>query len=871
MSPAHRRPVVAERMQRSRFSLKGSMLSSFSWYFVLVSFIPLVALGTIASRLAMDAISSSQAAALDSVLESQSDIIDGLVLQAENLMTSIKDNESINAAITSAEARGGYFSPSVRSTIMHPLSDLLSIKGLSLIRIVTASGAEVDVYEGGASNFSASAQDANADFRIRERLARTDKDTLWLGAEVPAGSSGSNGRIDVVAIFKGVDPANLKRDKADDAAYLLLGFEPESFGRALNSASKSTGASFILIDSQGRIISRTDGTKTGNPVEDALLHLLQGPQNVRHTFQGFPVRVRYTHMRSTGWTIAALLPESIHYARIRDIRNATLGFAVLMILGTLIFTIRVARRWVVPLRSLSEAFSHLGHLGGNFSRLGHFSRPGIPPDQGEDTGNLAKAASYVVSAEDSPGEVRDLMRWFSIFLETERERIRMDQALRESEARLRFEAEFDLLTGLHNRRWLFQTLGDWIKLHQTDETATFAAIFLDLDHFKLINDTRGHHVGDRILVLVAERLRECVGNRGELARLGGDEFIILIKDNRQRIESALVDDIESALLAPASIDDMRFNLSASIGIALCDHAYASPEEVLRDADIAMYRAKAGGRARREVFDNTMREQVFHRMELESELQAAVRMGGLGVYYQPIIRVQDRVCLGFEALARWPHAEFGMVMPGIFIPLAEESSLILEIGRYMVRKAARQVAEWKRQYPDKKFYVSVNLSPFQIRDEQLVEKMVESIRAEGAEPSDLALELTESAFLEDPGLTGQVIDNARAKGFRIFLDDFGSGYSSIGYLKEFHFDSIKIDRQFLAGLGKDQRVARLLKVFSEIARIFDLGVILEGVEEDAQFELLSGTSIDAVQGDYFSRPIKPSEVGAWIESIPSVAE
>lgn len=447
--------------------------------------------------------------------------------------------------------------------------------------------------------------------------------------------------------------------------------------------------------------------------------------------------------------------------------------------------------------------------------------------------------------------------------------------------------EYDALTGLHGREWLAEELGRMLLFRNTGDGSSGkwtpgnrrgVLILLDLDHFKLINETRGHAVGDRVLVIVADRLRAAVRDLGRVARMGGDEFAILVDesgDDSGCVSAecasdeaiAVADAVGSALDSPLETDGFRFVVTASIGINPIRPAYISADEVLRDAEIAMYRAKSGGRNRWECFEEPMREHVSRRMDLETELRTAVRTNGIQVKYQPIIRIFDGVCVGFEALARWPHAEFGLVMPGVFIPLAEESNLILELGRYMIREAARQIAIWKKDYPDRIFYVSVNLSPLQIRDSFLIEKMVETVIAEGAAPSDLVLELTESVFLENPTLTGKMIDSAREKGFRIYLDDFGSGYSSIGYLRDYHFDAIKIDRQFLSGLGRDNRAARLLGIFADIASVFDLGIVMEGVEDKSQFDLLSEMRIDAIQGDYFSRPVDASRIGEWIAALP----
>ncbi len=941
----------------TRARMKGGMLSSFLTYFLIVSFVPLVILGLLSVQMASRSILSAQNSAMDSVLESQDDIMENIVGQAENLLSAIAGTDSINEALNSPATGDDYLKLATQARIGYVLSNFLTIKGLSLIHLWVPGGGDFRV--GDTLYAEKQREDLKAD--IFRQLVASGQSVLWLGVnESLSGKDDKEKVVNVARLITRMDKASLE---SVPRAVLMLSFAPETFGASLAEVASTTGARFMIIDRNNRFIASSGDVAAGGPVPESLLSDLAGTARIRYHNDDRGRNLLFSiKIDRTDWTLIALMPESILLGRNRDIYLVTLICALVMFAGTLVFTIGVVRRWITPLRSISNAFRALGQ------------------------GSLDNDFRLESASLD---EVGDLVRWFNAYLESIHEKRRMDKALLASEARyslvaratneglweldfvtrkaffserfaqmlgfdrdgfgtdpeawfsrihsldrpgfdrelfahldgktsvfkneyrisrkdgeyiwiltrglalrdpgtgalrmagsnsdvtdrrraedrLRFEAEYDVLTGLHNRKWLNERLGHLLHWAKEGDGPRYAVIFLDLDHFKLINDTRGHNVGDKVLVAVAWRLRSCIHEHESLVRLGGDEFLVLVEGDPERRVHDVVDSIEEALTIPIDIDDGHFMITASIGVNLGRKEYSETEDVLRDADIAMYRAKAAGRARREVFDETMREEVFRRMELENELHVAVRTDGIGVFYQPIVRASDGVCLGFEALARWPHAEYGLVMPGVFIPLAEESSLILELGRYMIRKAARQIALWKKEYPDRSFYVSVNLSPLQIRDSFLIEKMVETVVAEGAAPSDLVLELTESTFLEDPGLTGRMIDSARGKGFRIFLDDFGSGYSSIGYLKDYRFDAIKIDRQFLSGIGKDERVTRLLEVFSELAAVFGLDIIVEGVEEKRQLELLAGMRIDAIQGDYFSKPVDAAHIGEWISSMP----
>lgn len=602
-----------------------SMLVSFAGYFIMVSLIPLLLLGGIAGLIASNAVAEYHKSATTSILRSHEDTILGVVSQAENLISAIIGNDAIIEGLKAPESADAYVTLATQAKIGYVLSNFLSIKGLSLIHLWVPGGPDFRV---GSTLYSESIDETIQD-RIFSAVVDSGKSLVWLGIQENMTGRGRGYVVDVARLLTTTD-----RKTLDTApfAMLMLSFDPSSFYSILEQSAESTGDTFILLDASGKVIAHTGGIKAGEKLDPALERLIRdtdaGNQYLGSTK---PQRVYSKLIERTGWRLAILIPESRMFSKTQRIYVVAFGVALGMIIGSTLITLSVARRWVMPLKHLAEAFHHLGIRRSSEAKAREAATSSAHPTPGGTQDGSAGSSSaeepkrgdstfapridpdidisrILPPATTSPQEVRDLVQWFNAFIETERERERIDRALRESEARLRYEAEYDYLTGLHNSRWLNTTLTTLLTDQQHGGMAHSALIFLDLDHFKLINDAQGHKVGDQVLIIVAQRLRESVGSRGDLVRLGGDEFIVLIRDNADRIESAIVDEIECALHAPVYVDGIRFALSASIGIALCERNYAKPDELLRDADIAMYRAKAAGRSRREFFDQSMSDK-----------------------------------------------------------------------------------------------------------------------------------------------------------------------------------------------------------------------------------------------------------------------
>lgn len=434
-----------------------------------------------------------------------------------------------------------------------------------------------------------------------------------------------------------------------------------------------------------------------------------------------------------------------------------------------------------------------------------------------------------------------------------------------AEEQLEHSAYFDALTGMPNRALLLERLDRCLKRELRRDELRYAVLFLDLDRFKNINDSLGHSCGDQVLITVAARLQQCIRPADTVARLGGDEFAILLDDITDIVDASQVAErIHAAMLQPFEFAGHEVFISTSIGITLGGPAYQSPEELLRDADTAMYRAKSQGTAKTSIFDEQMHAHVVALVTMETELRRAVERGELRVHYQPIVSAGSGTAIGFEALVRWQHPERGMVSPAEFIPVAEESGLIGSIGRWVLQEACRETQAWSSQYPQgSKLFVSVNLSAKQFLQPNLTEEILQALQESGLEPHRLHLEITESALLDNPETSKQILADLRSHGIHLYIDDFGTGYSALSYLHNFPFDALKIDRSFVSKLGEGSEHVGMVSAIIAIARSFGMDVIAEGVETSAQLEQLQELGCHNIQGYYFSRPLPAADATAWL--------
>jgi diguanylate cyclase (GGDEF)-like protein len=443
---------------------------------------------------------------------------------------------------------------------------------------------------------------------------------------------------------------------------------------------------------------------------------------------------------------------------------------------------------------------------------------------------------------------------------------------KQTERQLRHQAFHDPLTGLPNRAFFMDTLGRVLRRAlRTEETS--AVLFLDLDRFKIINDSLGHETGDQLLVEASRRLKNCLRPGDLAARFGGDEFTVLLEHVDSITDATHVAErIAEVLSTPFDLGGHEMYTTTSVGIVLSNKGGDRAEDLLRDADVAMYRAKSKGRARYEIFDSEMSAQAFERLRIEIDLRHALKRDQLRLFYQPLVELSSGRIVGAEALVRWQHPERGLVFPGDFIELAEESGIIFALGGWVLRHACEQAREWSAKYfsqPEQKFHVSVNISPKQFHGINLAEEVGRILNESALEPARLNLEITESVMLSGGSLVLKVLSSLRKLGVRLSIDDFGTGFSSLAYLKQFPLDTLKIDRSFISGPDdapdeQSQNMAIVQAVYG-LGLALGMNVVAEGVETSEQLESLRSLGCDIGQGYFFARPLPPNEFEELLKS------
>ncbi len=460
----------------------------------------------------------------------------------------------------------------------------------------------------------------------------------------------------------------------------------------------------------------------------------------------------------------------------------------------------------------------------------------------------ARAEAESERAEQAERHVEELSRHIA-------EQERIGRELKESREHFRHVAFHDTLTGLPNRSLLVDHLKSAIERVQNNPDHIFALVFLDLDRFKYINDSLGHIAGDQLLIAVARRLEGCLRPTDTVARLGGDEFAILLDNLDDYREAVMIAErAQQELTHPLNLGGHEVYTTASIGITLSTIGYEHPEDILRDADTAMYHAKEKGKARYELFDAAMHANAVARLQLENDLRRAVEREELLVYYQPIVSLEDERISGFEALVRWPHPERGFIPPVEFIYVAEETGLILELGRLVLREACRQLRAWQADFPDRQLTMSVNLSSRQFSQSNLIEQIEQILKETGLQPRSLKLEITESVVMENAGVASSMLTRLRELGVQLSIDDFGTGYSSLSYLHRFPVNTLKIDRSFISRLGAGDENTEIVRTILTLANNLGMDVVAEGVETQKQLMLLKEMHCAYGQGYYFAKPV-----------------
>ena len=427
-----------------------------------------------------------------------------------------------------------------------------------------------------------------------------------------------------------------------------------------------------------------------------------------------------------------------------------------------------------------------------------------------------------------------------------------------AEAELTLQTFQDRLTSLPNRTLFMERLQQ--SLLRMERKKNYAALlYVDLDRFKLVNDSLGHAVGDRLLVQVASRLRSCLRPEDTVARLGGDDFVVLFEDLSEVSGAITVAErIQAAIAEPFQVGGEELFTGCSMGLALTNRGLHSPGDLVRDAELAMYRAKARGDGGVEIFDPSMNQKARDRFRLEAELRHALERGEFLLNYQPLISFRSGKIDGWEALIRWKHPERGMVSPLDFIPLAEETGLILPIGQWVLEESCRQASEWQQRFPSEpQCMINVNLSMRQFQQKDLVEMVTKVLTDKRLRPRHLKLEITESVMMKDPEASIEAMQQFKSMNVNLVIDDFGTGYSSLSYLKRFPVDALKVDKSFVDRLGQDSEDTAIVEAIISLSKALGLRVTAEGIETREQYERLKAMGCDQGQGYYFSRPLMPA--------------
>ncbi len=441
------------------------------------------------------------------------------------------------------------------------------------------------------------------------------------------------------------------------------------------------------------------------------------------------------------------------------------------------------------------------------------------------------------------------------------------------EGKLRYDASHDQLTGLINRSEFTKRLNKTLRrliFDPSSDVIPLVILFADLDRFKIVNDSMGHLVGDKLLIEVSKRFSAlATGENDVVARFGGDEFAMMFRDVPDILTlERRIDKIQQQLSYPYVLDNENFNTTVSIGIALATPHYKNPNDILRDADTAMYEAKKQGRGKAVVFQPGMHANVLNLLRMESDLRRAFENSEFMLYYQPIISLKDRHTVSLEALIRWKHPERGFISPDIFIPIAEETGLIKELGLWVFETACKQVKEWQAKFPHhERLGININVSPIQLRQAHLVQKIQDILEKTGVVGNSCRIEITETAMMQDPDSMYRVLNELKSLDVLLYIDDFGMGYTSLSYLKKFPVDALKIDKAFIQEMNESGgRPVQIAGAIVALGEAFNLNVVAEGVESDFQVSVLKSVRCNHVQGYFFSRPKDSVSIESFL-SVP----
>lgn len=540
------------------------------------------------------------------------------------------------------------------------------------------------------------------------------------------------------------------------------------------------------------------------------------------------------------WVIILAVPASDFMGQIQTNTRNTIGLCLVALLISSLVGLKMARRIAAPIRQLRQHSQTISQ--------GQLSFPRANQKQ-----------SFILEISELNQAFEHMAYW-----------------LKESFNQLNYRAHHDGLTGLLNREAFRETLLQ--KLQQSSPSQVHpemrtqkALLFLDLDYFKLINDSLGHLVGDRLLLAVSRRLQQHIRNHDVLARFGGDEFVLLLNAIAQQQDAEQISKrLIQTLQKPFLIDGHEIYIDVSIGIVIIKPETENADDLLRSADLALYRAKSNGRGRYELFDNHMHIDVLSRLHLETDLRNALERQEFSLHYQPIVCTVTRQVQGFEALVRWQHPEKGWISPGKFIPVAEETDLIIRLGWWVLEEACQQMAIWQNRGDElAQAKMSVNVSTKQFFQPDFLERVQAILERVPLEAKYLKLEITESLLMHHAGAIQNKFQQLQSWGIELSLDDFGTGYSSLSYLHKFKIDTLKIDQSFIQKMYQGNQHKAIIKTIIELAKQMEMNVIAEGVEEEKQLQSLKDLGCEMIQGYFIARPMNAENINAFMAQRPTL--
>lgn len=880
-----------------------NIVTQFVLFLFFVSIVPLFVVGTTSYHTSRGVLQEEVSASTAALLDRQSAYLDLLLETVENLIANLAGIKEIHVALEEPHpAADTYTRLATHTKIGYILNGYLNLKGLVAIDIVGLHGAHYHVGE----TLNATIIDQAIYQQIYAEALQSDQLVVWTGVENNFIVGSTHQQVVTAAkLLKRVDDVSLQEEPL---GLLLVSYSTGSIYDQFRQFEQGDASAMLIIDAKRRLVFHPNQQMIGAQVSPDFVNQLTGTQGSLITsVEGREMLVTYCRSRVSGWLLVSLVPVVNLTARADTINKTTALIVGLCFVFISLATIAVTRTMVSPLRQMTALFQQIQagdyrkqvrlHVRrtdeiGDLLRWFNIFLDSLEARQRveqelREAKEVAEQASAQVTMLNQQLQVdnRHLERALAELELTQAEichlnttleqrvqerTLQLSQAkdqLEQSLEQLHYIAHHDSLTGLANRVLLNQHLHAAMERSVQDESDGFALLLLDVDDFKRINDGLGHLAGDMLLVQVAGRLRTGLRPIDIVARLGGDEFAILLNAIPHLDAAvAVIQHVQQTLLPPFDLGGHSVSMSVSMGVVRNAAWHTQALDVLRDADIALYQAKARGNGQYAIFDALMYEQLVARLNLEVDLRRALEQEELRVYYQPIVELPTGKIRGFEALVRWQHPQRGLLTPADFIEIADETGLDIPMDRWVLRQACYQIQAWACQFPKDHLRVSVNLSSKQVSRSDLVPYVKRLLIETQIDPAQLMLEITETSLIDFDKRAIETLQGLRALQVKIGLDDFGTGYSSLSYLHRFPVDVLKIDRSFIRTLHESTQNIEIVRTLIKLADILGMDVVAEGAETAGHLACLSDLKCRYVQGFVFARPLDSRAAHAMLVGV-----